>query len=144
MGLTTTETDRVASGSVVFIDDRELKIVRSSPHKHRFIVHFDGVETREEADAIAGRVLRAEHLDAGDPSDDDEVFWIHELIGARVVGIDGQNHGKVVAVQENPASDLLVLEDDSLVPLVFVVGWIDRPDALRIDPPPGLFEPGQP
>jgi 16S rRNA processing protein RimM len=44
----------------------------------------------------------------------------------------------VVAVQANPASDLLVMEDGNLVPLRFVV----RREAgcIVVDVPAGLFE----
>ena len=45
--------------------------------------------------------------DVGD--DDDDTLWIHELIGAEVVGVDGRSYGAVEAVEANPASDLLVL-----------------------------------
>jgi 16S rRNA processing protein RimM len=44
----------------------------------------------------------------------------------------------VVAVQANPASDLLVMEDGNLVPLRFVVGREDR--RIVVDVPAGLFE----
>jgi hypothetical protein len=41
-------------------------------------------------------------------------------------------------VEANPASDILVLDDDQMVPLRFVV---DRqPGRLVIDPPEGLLE----
>jgi 16S rRNA processing protein RimM len=65
---------------------------------------------------------------------------VHELVGAEVVDVDGVGHGRIEAVQDNPASDLLVLESGALVPLTFVVGWDERGVRLRIDPPPGLFD----
>jgi len=43
-----------------------------------------------------------------------------------------------VAVIENPAHEILELEDGSLVPLPFVVSC--RDGVIVIDPPPGLFE----
>jgi GrpB-like predicted nucleotidyltransferase (UPF0157 family) len=55
----------------------------------------------------------------------------------RAVLVEG--FGPVQAVEANPASDLLVLYGDRLVPLTFVVE--DRPDGtLVIDPPPGLVD----
>lgn len=143
VGLTTTELDRLAAGRELFVGDRVLTIVRSSPHKHRFIVHFDGIETREEAESIAGALLSADRPEGDDGADDDSL-WIHELIGAEVLGPGDERYGTVVSVEANPASDLLVLEDDSLVPLTFVIGWIERPRSLRIDPPAGLIEPHGP
>jgi 16S rRNA processing protein RimM len=43
-------------------------------------------------------------------------------------------------VQENPASDLLVLDSGALVPLTFVSGWEQRGVRLRIEAPEGLFD----
>ena len=55
-----------------------------------------------------------------------------------MVEVDGTAHGEVVAVEANPASDLLVLEDGSLVPLRFVV---ERElGRIVVDVPAGLFE----
>ena len=54
------------------------------------------------------------------PTDEDE-FWVHELIGAAVQDPTGAALGTVIAVEANPASDLLVLDGDRLIPLVFVV-----------------------
>jgi 16S rRNA processing protein RimM len=55
-----------------------------------------------------------------------------------VFELDGTPRGTVVAVQANPASDLLVIDDGNLVPLRFVV---DRaPQRLIIDAPAGLFD----
>jgi 16S rRNA processing protein RimM len=96
-------------------------------------VAFDGIGSREAADTMRGLVLSAA------PLDDDDVLWIHELIGARVRSADGVDRGVVESVQDNPAADLLVLDSGALVPVVFVVGtprdgWID------VDTPDGLFE----
>ena len=63
---------------------------------------------------------------------------MHELVGSTLVEVDGTEHGTVVAVQANPASDLLVMEDGSLVPLRFVVARED--DRIVVDVPAGLFE----
>jgi 16S rRNA processing protein RimM len=69
--------------------------------------------------------------------------WVHEAIGAEVVGVDGEHHGRCVAVVANPANDLLELESGALVPVIFVVSV--RPNdaggyTALIDPPAGLFD----
>jgi 16S rRNA processing protein RimM len=135
--LTTSEHSRVEPGSVLHVDDRALVVASSRPHQRGWIVHFESVDTREDAEAIRGRTLRAERSDA-DP--DDDALWVHELIGAAVVDLEGVERGRVEAVQDNPASDLLVLDSGALVPLTFVVEWEERGVRLRIDPPPGLFD----
>lgn len=124
---------RVAPGAVLVTDRRPLEVVSSRPHQGRWIVVFADVVGRDGAEALRGTRLSAE------PLDEDGALWVHELIGAEVVDVDGGSHGPVLAVEANPASDLLVLSDDRLVPLTFVVER--RPDGtVVIDPPDGLFD----
>ena len=96
------------------------------------MVRFAGVSSREQAEALAGTALRAEPVASPDG------LFVHELIGAEVVEAAGQSRGTVVAVEANPASDLLVLDSGALVPLRFVVG--SEPGRLTVEVPPGLFE----
>lgn len=131
--LFTNRTERLATGMVLATPDGgTLTVERSSPHQGRWIVSFAGVAGHDAAEALRGTVLQAE------PIDDPDELWVHELIGAEVVGVDGRAYGRVDAVEANPAGDLLVLEDGGLVPLRFVV---DRqPGRLVIDPPEGLLD----
>jgi len=124
---------RVAPGAVLVTDRGPLEVVSSRPHQGRWIVVFAGVAGHDGAEALRGRILSAEALD------EEGALWVHELIGAEVVDVAGSHHGPVLAVEANPASDLLVLSDDRLVPLTFVVER--RADGtVVIDPPAGLFE----
>ena len=95
-------------------------------------MRFAEVGDRTAAESLRGQVLRAEPI-----SDPDEL-WVHELIGMVVCEADGTERGRVEAVQDNPASDLLVLESGALVPLVFLVERLD--DRLVVDAPDGLFD----
>ena len=97
-----------------------------------WLVSFAGVLTREAAEQLAGAGLRAE------AREEDGGLWVHELIGSEVWSVSGQQHGRVTAVQANPASDLLVLEDGALVPLRFVVEA--KAGRVTVDAPEGLFE----
>ncbi|MGH8917737.1 MAG: ribosome maturation factor RimM, partial [Actinomycetes bacterium] len=65
-------------------------------------------------------------------------LWVHDLIGAAVSDPSGRALGRVRDVEANPASDLLVLDDGTLVPLRFVTAH--APGRLTIDPPPGLLD----
>lgn len=134
--LTTTEDVRVASGSHLLAGDREVVVAASTPHQHRWIVRFEGFDRREDAESVVGCTLRAEPLGA---DHDPEALWVHELVGAPVVEVDGTQRGVVDAVQENPASDLLVLDSGSLVPLTFVVDRTPE-GAIVVEAPAGLFD----
>ena len=130
--LVTNRTERLTPGTCLQAGDRELEVVRSSPHKHRWIVAFVGVSDYEGAEALRDVVLTAE------PIDDAGELWVHELIDAEVVDRGGTRRGTVTAVQANPASDLLVLDTGALVPLRFVVEH--GPGRVVVDPPEGLFD----
>ena len=130
--LTTNRDERLAAGTVLSTDRGELLVQRSSPFQHRWIVQFDGVASREDADALRGVVLRAE------PLEDPDAVWVHELIGAQVFDTAGGLLGVVDAVQANPASDLLVLEDGGLIPLTFLVSH--EAGRVVVDPPAGLLD----
>jgi 16S rRNA processing protein RimM len=128
--LTTTRTDRLQPGATF----GDLTVTDAKPHQHRFIVTFDGIASREAADALRGRILTAEPID-----DDPDALWVHELIGSDVVDTTGNRLGSVEAVEANPASDLLVLDGGGLVPLRFVVERGER--RIVVDIPEGLLDP---
>ena len=134
--ITNRPEERVVPGFVFSTDRGDLTLVSATPHQGRWIVAFEGVGDRDGAEALRGTVLMAEPLAGGA---DDDTLWIHELIGAEVVGVDGQSYGAVEAVEANPASDLLVLPGGKLVPLVFVVSG-PTAGRLVIDPPAGLLD----
>jgi 16S rRNA processing protein RimM len=131
--LGTDRLERLAPGSVLHAGDRELVVVQARPHGGRWLVRFEGVDDRTAAEGLLGLVLSADAR----PGDGDEL-WVHELIGAAVRDRDGRALGAVVAVEANPASDLLVLEGDVLVPMTFVVE--QGPGFVVVDPPEGLLD----
>jgi 16S rRNA processing protein RimM len=134
--LVTDRVERLDPGSVLHLADGTLEVRAAKPFKHRFLVEFVGVASREAADALHGAVLSAE------PVDDPDVLWVHELIGSELVTPDGQGWGRVTTVHDAPASDILELEDGTLVPVVFVVD--QSPGRVVVDPPEGLLGPDRP
>jgi 16S rRNA processing protein RimM len=130
--LTTDRSERVDVGAVLHSDRGALVVRASRPHQRDWIVAFDGVADRNQAESMRGLVLRAE------PLDDPDALWVHDLVGSRVVESDGTERGVVTAVEANPASDLLVLDDGHLVPLGFVTRT--EPGRLTVDVPAGLFD----
>ena len=130
--LITDRSERLEPGTVLESDRGPLTVRTSRPHQNGWLVQFAGVPDRTAAEGMRGVVLRAE------PIDDPDVLWVHELVGCRVVGMDGRDHGQVTAVEANPASDLLVLDGGGLVPLRFVVRR--EPGLVEVDIPAGLLE----
>ncbi|HEY2813431.1 MAG TPA: ribosome maturation factor RimM [Acidimicrobiales bacterium] len=131
--LVTDRLERLAPGSVLDAGGRSLEVIASRPQKRHHIVSFVGVVDRVSAEALQGVTLSAPPLnDAGE-------LWVHRLIGAPVVTVDGSSVGVIDTIEANPASDMLVLDSGALVPATFIVE--QRDDAtVVIDPPDGLFD----
>jgi 16S rRNA processing protein RimM len=127
---------RLDVGTVLFTDRGPLTVARSAPHQGAFIVKFAEIADRTAAESWRQTPLRAEKI-ASD--DDDDVIWIDELFDAEVFLVTGERVGVVVSVEENPASDLLVLDNGALVPLTFVTE-VRANERIEIDPPAGLFD----
>ena len=133
--VTNRSQQRLAPGTILSSHGGDLEVVAARPHQSRWIVSFAGVADRNGAELLRGTVLSADPLDCGD----DDVLWVHELIGAEVVDTKGQVHGVVESVEANPASDLLVLARGRLVPLTFMVERT-ADGRVVIDPPAGLLD----
>jgi 16S rRNA processing protein RimM len=131
--LWTDRVERLSPGTVLTTERGPLTVVASQRHQDRFLVLFGGTNDRDKAEALRGLVLAAE------PLDDDDVIWIHELYEAEVYDQTGTLRGKVVDVEANPASDLLVLDTGALIPLTFVTE-LDPNVRVDVDVPEGLFE----
>ena len=130
---TTNRAERTEVGARFSTDRGDLTIATIHRSGDRWVVHFEGVDEIDAAEGLRGLVLRAE------PLEDSDALWVHELVGAEVVdAADGRLLGRVASVVENPASDLLELEDGGLVPLRFVIEH--RPGRVTVDIPAGLLD----
>jgi 16S rRNA processing protein RimM len=125
--------ERFAPGSQLVVGD-ELRVVVSARAAGRgWVVHFEGVDDRNSAEALRGKTV----LGAALPAEDGELF-VHDVIGADVRDRAGTRLGRVEAVQANPAHDLLVLDSGALIPIVFVVDT--QPGVVTVDVPDGLLD----
>lgn len=131
--LWTDRVERLAVGNELATDRGVLVVKASIAHQHRFIVTFDRISTREDADAWRGVVLSAPRLE------DEDAIWIDELFGAGVFDGTGVCRGHVIEVESNPASDIMVLDTGSLVPLTFVT-HVEANVRVDVEVPEGLFE----
>jgi 16S rRNA processing protein RimM len=138
VGLTGDRAERVQPGAVLTTKDgRALVVQRSSAHQGKWIVAFEGIPDRTTAESLHGTVLY------GEPIDDPDTLFVHDLIGSTVVdATTGDELGTVESVEANPASDLLVLAGtggQGLIPVRFVLGR-DDDGRLRVDIPDGLLD----
>lgn len=135
--LWTNREERMRPGTALSTAGSTLTVASSSRMagsggRDRWLVVFEGVMTREAADAIRDVVLMAEPLDV------EGAFWVHEMVGAEIRDTAGASVGRVESVEANPASDLLILEDGRIIPLTFITR--DADGALTVDGPPGLLD----
>ena len=99
--------DRFQKGSRLRMNGDWVEIETYSLHKERPLVKLRGVDTIDAAEALQWAYLEAEAL-TGEDMDDDE-FLTEDLIGLRVVTVEGQELGVVDQVMPMPAHDVIVV-----------------------------------
>ena len=121
---------------------RTLTVESAREHRDRFLVKFEGSDSREDAEDLRGPL----YVPASDVRElEGDEFWEHDLEGlAAVHASTGAPLGIVAYVQPGPAQDLLVLDTpdgERLVPFVseIVTGVDLEAGRVTIDPPEGLL-----
>ena len=123
-----------------------LTVVRSRTQSGRWYVAFAEITTRELADDVRGVELVVEATE----SEEDDAWYIHELVGLPVVRADGSPVGEVVELLDLPAHDVLVVRQASgfraMIP--FVEAFVPEVDIeakrVVVTPPYGLLEGEEP
>ncbi|MFP4328724.1 MAG: ribosome maturation factor RimM [Paracoccaceae bacterium] len=123
---------------------RRFDVSITRPIKGGFAARLSGIDTKEQADALRGTQLYVprERL----PALPDDEFYHADLVGLDVVDTGGASLGRVIAVQDHGAGDLLEIRAPGArqtVLLPFTRAAVPTVDltARRIvaDPPEGLF-----
>jgi len=120
-----------------------LRIASVRMHAGRPVIAFEGVETMDDAEALAGVELRVpvddlERLPAG-------MFYRHDLVGCRVETVAGTRVGEVTAVEGELGASRLVVSAEGgevLIPLAEAICVRIDIAARRVvvDPPDGLLD----
>lgn len=123
------------------VDGETLTVATSRAHGTRFLVRFEGIESREQAMLLRGPL----YVEAGETRTlDENEFWHDDLAGCSVM-VHGTQVGVVSGVLAGPVQDLLQVETDRglrLVPLVKeIVTSVDVSEKrIELDPPEGLLD----
>ena len=124
---------------------RSFTITLTRPVKSGFAARLTGVPTKEAADALRGTRLYAPREAL--PSLPDDEFYHADLIGLTALDTGGATLGKVAAVLNHGAGDLLELRGPGLKGSVLVpftraaVPTVDlAAGRIIIDPPEGLLD----
>lgn len=118
-------------------------ILRARPDREGWILQIDGVDDRAVVEALRGELL--ETPDREVLRDDDESYFVHELVGLRVETVEGRELGMLTDVIQTGANDVYVVagpDGEVLVPAISeVVASIDTQNGLiRITPLAGMLE----
>lgn len=141
-----TQPDDIATYGPLGTEDgaRSFTIKITRPVKNGLAARLSGVSTKEAADALKGTRLYVDR-DALPKLPDDE-FYHADLIGLRVLDTGGTELGRVRAVHNHGAGDLLELTGPGIkgaVLLPFTRETVPNVDldagVLIADPPEGLF-----
>ena len=142
--------ERFKTGAVLFVaagaEPRPLTITAVRFHQGRPVIALDGVQTMNEAEALAGADVSVQAaslapLPAG-------TFYRHELVGCEVRDRQGALIGRVMAVEGPMDRSHLVVEGaqgEVLIPLVADICPAVDPIArtIVVTPPEGLLELNQ-
>lgn len=96
----------------VFVSDTSLfdtltdyKIQLKNKHKHDvWLAHIDGINNKEEADALKGIKLYCDRTELSTPSDDE--IYFADLVGKTCVDEDGETIGTILSVENYGAGNL--------------------------------------
>jgi 16S rRNA processing protein RimM len=142
----TAEPEAIADYGPLYSEDgtTTFQVEISRPINNGFAANVAGVRTKEEADALRGTQLFADR-DAL-PSLPDDEFYHTDLIGLAVFDSGGRELGRVTAVHNHGAGDLLEvsgpgLKTPALIPFTReAVPTVDLTAGRIIcDPPEGIF-----
>ena len=127
------DAPNLQAGRNVFIGGRRQRVLRARPDRGAWILQLDGIADRNGAEAARGMLLEAP--DADIQRDDDESFFLHEIIGLRVVTDGGIELGTVVEVLQSGAADVYVIRGERGEVLIPAIGDVVR----KIDLPVGVM-----
>jgi 16S rRNA processing protein RimM len=123
----------------------ERRVLGARLHQQIVVLRLGGVETANDAEALRNRKL---YIPASElitlPPDH---YYLHDLVGLRVVHVDGTPLGAVRDVIQAAGNDLLVIQDartgkDVLLPAVkaFVKSVDVAGGVISVEPIPGFFD----
>lgn len=127
----------IQRGRPVYLDGVRRVVQEARSDRGAWILKLGGLTDRTAAERVRGKLL--ETPDTEVLRDDDESFFIHELIGLRVVTTDGAELGHILEVMPTGANDVWVVrgsDGDIMVPAIAeVVQEVSLADGLAIITP---------
>ena len=137
--------ERFVAGRVLKVgrDGASRRIASVRFHQGRPVIAFEGVDTIDAAEALAGAELRMPASEMQPlPAD---TFYHHDLVGCQVKTLQGDDVGRVTAVEGPMERSHLVVaspKGEVMIPLVAGICVSVNPAArtIVVDPPEGLLD----
>jgi len=137
--------DRFAVGTILLVGERGMpkRIVAARVQQGRPVLSLEGIETMDEAQALANAELKVP-AESRAPLPEN-TFYRHELVGCAVQDTEGRLIGEVTAVEGPIEMSRLVVNaphGEVLIPLVADICVEVNPGAkrVRVKAPEGLLE----
>jgi 16S rRNA processing protein RimM len=101
--------DRFAPGAVLFMGEElePVTIASTRPHKTNLLIQLEEVNNRNEAEDVRGLWLYVPQAEAA--ALEEGQYWIHDIIGLKVVTTDGMQLGTISDVMTTGANDVYVV-----------------------------------
>lgn len=116
------EAPHLQRGRWVWLGGERRRIRASRFDREAWLLSLTGVDTREQAESVRGQLL--EVPDAEVQRADEESYFVHELVGLRVVTVEGEELGVVKEVLQPGANDVYVVEGPEGEVLLPAVGEV--------------------
>ena len=124
------------------LEYQPLAITKASPFKGMVLLHFEGINSFEDANAMRGEILYAKREDL--PIEEGACF-IADMVGLPVIDAEsGRVYGKLKSVNDAAAGQLYEISTENgtvLLPVVAeFVKEVDLDKGIMITPIPGFFD----
>ena len=132
---------RFMPGAVLLAGDAKYTIRAVRTHKKALLVALEGINTRNQAEALRGKLFEVPEGDL--PRLDEDQYFRFDIVGISVVDENGTSLGKVEEVLETGANDVYIVRDEEselLIPAIdSVVKEIDTgAQRMVVEMIPGL------
>ena len=133
-------------GRRVYLGGARYTVLRARPDRDAWILQLSGLTDRNAAEQFSGQLVEAAETDVR--RNDADSYFIHEIVGLKVVTADGRELGTITDVLQTTANDVYVATLDGrelLIPAIGEVVQAIDPLAgiLRITPLPGMLDESQ-
>jgi 16S rRNA processing protein RimM len=131
------------AGRLVYLAGQRRRVVRARHDRDAWILQLTGLDSRDDVETLRRHLVEVKDADLR--RDDDDSYFVHELVGLRVVTDSGRELGRISEVIFTGANDVYVVKGagrEYLVPAIAqVVQRIDLPvSVMTITPMPGLLD----